>query len=156
MLRQGTSVTRSALDSGFENLSHFSRTFRRRFRVSPSSYRDVRPLQHEPALRAGKDLNTKTEESEGSASLARASVQPRSQDANFRGRILQAANPPREVDDHIIRFVPGTGCREQRRSFRRRRMARIACRVRSYRRATAYRELSTAFPRDYNGARRWP
>ncbi len=51
MLRDGASVTQSALDSGFENLSHFSRTFRRRFGASPSSYRSVRPSsQKEPTL----------------------------------------------------------------------------------------------------------
>jgi AraC-like DNA-binding protein len=62
MLRDGASVTQSALDSGFENLSHFSRTFRRRFGVSPSSYRSVRPSsQNDPTLRAGKGLNTKTQ-----------------------------------------------------------------------------------------------
>jgi AraC-like DNA-binding protein len=62
MLRDGASVTQSALDSGFENLSHFSRTFRRRFGVSPSSYRSVRPSsQNDPTLRAGNGLNTKTQ-----------------------------------------------------------------------------------------------
>jgi AraC family transcriptional regulator len=38
MLRQGASVTTAALSNGFENLGHFSRSFRRRFGVNPSKY----------------------------------------------------------------------------------------------------------------------
>jgi len=38
MLRQGASVTKAASESGFPNISHFSRTFRRRYRVSPVHY----------------------------------------------------------------------------------------------------------------------
>jgi AraC-like DNA-binding protein len=38
MLRQGASVTTAALTSGFDNLGHFSRSFRRRFGVNPSKY----------------------------------------------------------------------------------------------------------------------
>lgn len=38
LLRRGASVTEAALSSGFENLAHFSRTFRRRFGVNPSKY----------------------------------------------------------------------------------------------------------------------
>jgi AraC-like DNA-binding protein len=36
MLRQGASVTRACFDCGFTNLSHFTRSFRRRFGVPPS------------------------------------------------------------------------------------------------------------------------
>ncbi len=39
MLREGDTVTNAALESGFENLSHFIRMFRRRFGVSPGAYR---------------------------------------------------------------------------------------------------------------------
>ncbi len=38
-LEQGDSVTQAALDSGFENLSHFTRTFRRWLTVPPSAWR---------------------------------------------------------------------------------------------------------------------
>lgn len=38
MLRQGASVTTAALSSGFDNLAHFSRSFRRRFGINPSKY----------------------------------------------------------------------------------------------------------------------
>ena len=38
MLRQGSSVTTAALSNGFDNLGHFSRSFRRRFGVNPSKY----------------------------------------------------------------------------------------------------------------------
>jgi AraC family transcriptional regulator len=38
MLRQGASVTTAALSNGFDNLGHFSRSFRRRFGVNPSKY----------------------------------------------------------------------------------------------------------------------
>jgi AraC-like DNA-binding protein len=38
MLRSGASVTDAAMSSGFENLSHFSRSFRRRFGVNPRTY----------------------------------------------------------------------------------------------------------------------
>jgi AraC family transcriptional regulator len=38
MLRAGAGVTTAALASGFENLSHFSRSFRRRYGVSPRDY----------------------------------------------------------------------------------------------------------------------
>ncbi len=42
MLRQSASVTTAALNSGFENLSHFSRSFRRRSGMSPSKYPGAR------------------------------------------------------------------------------------------------------------------
>jgi AraC-like DNA-binding protein len=38
MLRQGASVTAAAFSNGFDHLGHFSRSFRRRFGVSPSKY----------------------------------------------------------------------------------------------------------------------
>jgi AraC family transcriptional regulator len=38
MLRRGASVTDAALSNGFENLSHFTRSFQRRFAVKPSEY----------------------------------------------------------------------------------------------------------------------
>jgi AraC family transcriptional regulator len=38
MLRQGASVTTAALSCGFDNLGHFSRSFRHRFGVNPSKY----------------------------------------------------------------------------------------------------------------------
>lgn len=38
MLRQGASVTTAALSNGFDNLGHFSRSFRRRFGMNPSKY----------------------------------------------------------------------------------------------------------------------
>jgi AraC family transcriptional regulator len=38
LLRAGGSVTDACLDSGFNNLSHFTRLFKRRFGVSPSRY----------------------------------------------------------------------------------------------------------------------
>ena len=38
MLREGASVTTAALTNGFDNLAHFSRSFRRRFGVNPSKY----------------------------------------------------------------------------------------------------------------------
>ena len=38
LLREGASVTTAAVRSGFDSLSHFSRSFRRRFGVSPSKY----------------------------------------------------------------------------------------------------------------------
>jgi AraC-like DNA-binding protein len=38
MLRSGATVTDAALRSGFNNLSHFSRIFRRFYRVSPARY----------------------------------------------------------------------------------------------------------------------
>lgn len=38
LLREGASVTTAALRSGFDNLPHFSRSFRRRFGVNPSKY----------------------------------------------------------------------------------------------------------------------
>src|SRR5579859_6405196 len=38
LLRLGASVTEAALSRCFENLSPFSRTFRRRFGVNPSKY----------------------------------------------------------------------------------------------------------------------
>lgn len=38
MLRHGASVTTAALSSGFDNLAHFSRSFRRRFGINPSKY----------------------------------------------------------------------------------------------------------------------
>jgi len=37
-LRQGASVTDACFDSGFQNLSHFIRSFRRRYGVSPARY----------------------------------------------------------------------------------------------------------------------
>jgi AraC family transcriptional regulator len=43
MLRQGASVTAAAFNNGFDNLSHFSRSFRRRFGVNPSKYPCTRP-----------------------------------------------------------------------------------------------------------------
>ncbi len=42
MLREGASVTEAAMANGFENLSHFSRTFQRRFGVSPRRYASFR------------------------------------------------------------------------------------------------------------------
>ena len=39
LLRAGRSVTDACLDSGFNNLSHFTRLFKRRFGVSPSRYK---------------------------------------------------------------------------------------------------------------------
>jgi AraC-like DNA-binding protein len=42
LLRLGASVTDAALNSGFENLAHFSRSFRRRFGVNPSKYSRTR------------------------------------------------------------------------------------------------------------------
>jgi AraC-like DNA-binding protein len=42
LLRDGAAVTDAALANGFENLSHFSRTFRRRFGVSPRRYLPTR------------------------------------------------------------------------------------------------------------------
>jgi AraC family transcriptional regulator len=39
MLRDGVSVTQSCFDVGFSNLSHFTRSFRKRFGCLPSSYR---------------------------------------------------------------------------------------------------------------------
>lgn len=38
-LLDGTSVTEACFQSGFSNLSHFVRTFQRRFRVSPAKFR---------------------------------------------------------------------------------------------------------------------
>ena len=38
LLRKGVSVTDAALDSGFWNLSHFTRTFRRYFGFAPAQY----------------------------------------------------------------------------------------------------------------------
>jgi len=38
MLRGGASVTDAAMSSGFDNLSHFSRSFQRRFGVNPRRY----------------------------------------------------------------------------------------------------------------------
>ena len=38
MLREGSSVTTAALSNGFDNLGHFSRSFRHRFGVNPSRY----------------------------------------------------------------------------------------------------------------------
>ena len=37
-LREGASVTEACFTSGFQNLSHFSRQFRRHFGVKPSTY----------------------------------------------------------------------------------------------------------------------
>ena len=42
MLRQGASVTTAAVSSGFDNLAHFSRSFRRRFGINPSKYTHAR------------------------------------------------------------------------------------------------------------------
>lgn len=42
MLRAGASVTDAAMSSGFENLSHFSRSFQRRFGVNPRRYASSR------------------------------------------------------------------------------------------------------------------
>jgi AraC-like DNA-binding protein len=38
MLRAGASVTEAAMNNGFQNLSHFSRSFQRRFGVSPRRF----------------------------------------------------------------------------------------------------------------------
>ena len=43
MLRSGASVTDAAMSNGFENLSHFSRSFQRRFGVTPRRYASSRP-----------------------------------------------------------------------------------------------------------------
>jgi AraC family transcriptional regulator len=50
MLRQGASVTTAALNSGFDNLSHFSRSFRVRFGVNPSKYPCAQGQPHFCAL----------------------------------------------------------------------------------------------------------
>jgi AraC-like DNA-binding protein len=42
MLRDGVSVTEAAMNNGFQNLSHFSRSFQRRFGVSPRRYASSR------------------------------------------------------------------------------------------------------------------
>ncbi len=42
MLRDGASVTEAAMNNGFQNLSHFSRSFQRRFGVSPRRYSSSR------------------------------------------------------------------------------------------------------------------
>jgi AraC-like DNA-binding protein len=42
-LREGASVTEACYGSGFQNLSHFSRQFTRRFGVKPSLYAKGRP-----------------------------------------------------------------------------------------------------------------
>jgi AraC family transcriptional regulator len=41
-LREGDTVTSAAFETGFENLSHFIRMFRRRFGVSPGVYKNIR------------------------------------------------------------------------------------------------------------------
>jgi AraC-like DNA-binding protein len=38
LLRMGASVAEAALKSGFPDVNHFSKTFRRRFGVPPSRY----------------------------------------------------------------------------------------------------------------------
>ena len=38
LLRAGASVTEAALESGFQDVSHFSKTFQRRYGVPPSHY----------------------------------------------------------------------------------------------------------------------
>jgi AraC family transcriptional regulator len=42
LLQEGRSVTDACLDSGFNNLSHFTRLFKRRFGVSPSRWTEER------------------------------------------------------------------------------------------------------------------
>src|SRR4029453_96378 len=44
LLRQGASVTEAALNSGFGNLSHFTRTFQSHFGVAPVRYAKRRPF----------------------------------------------------------------------------------------------------------------
>lgn len=38
LLRSGVNVTEACFQSGFNNLSHFSRSFRRRYDASPSRF----------------------------------------------------------------------------------------------------------------------
>lgn len=42
-LRDGATVTNAAYENGFENLGHFIRMFRKRFGVSPGTYRNAAP-----------------------------------------------------------------------------------------------------------------